>query len=364
MAKGARFVEYEPDVKILTPETDDYAINLMRTMTWYSTEKTKTDARKYMREYVKSTMPSELKIFDQVKDVNIVNSYGWISRIIMRDGQISNNHLIKFTSYLKNTLNNIDASIPPIVVKNTSSAPRISIQDAMKEKISEYIGELEGSFDTMIKDKTDFSLYKNLQANTIPKPYVPDVKEWVKKKLREFIEVYEGKDTQIVEAYSNYTKKELKSLVKTLAQFIEECDKYTEFKKANRKIRIIKPKAPGIQVKALKFKKEDIDLGLKSVSPTEIIGALQVWFYNCKTRKLITYKTGDGPGIQVKGTCLQNYEPDMSSQKTLRKPAEQIKNLMASNKVQLRKFMDTIPTKEQSVNGRTAAEMIILKVIK
>ena len=43
-------------------------------MNWYSAEKAKSDARKYMRDYVKAKMPSELNTFDQVKDVNLLDS--------------------------------------------------------------------------------------------------------------------------------------------------------------------------------------------------------------------------------------------------------------------------------------------------
>ena len=354
----------EPDVSILAPDSKNYDIVLMRVLNWYSFEKAKSDARKYMRDYVKINMPSELKTFDAVRDVEVVNTYGWIARVILREGALSDKHMAGFSSYLTKLLNNTVQPIEPVVAKVVTSAPKPSIQDSMKEKISEYLGELEGSFDVMINDKEDFSLYRNMQANQIPKPYVPDIKDWVKNKMREFIEAYEGKEAQVKEGYSNYTTRELKSIVKTLAQFIEDCDKYSEFKKANRKPRIVKPKLPGVQVKSLKFKKEDTELGLKSISATEIIGAQQVWFYNTKNRKLIVYKTESSSGIQVKGSSLQNYEPDMSCQKTLRKPAEQIKAMMTAAKVPLRKYMDTITSKPAPANGRVNAEMIILRAIK
>ena len=352
----------EPDVSLIDGSDPQYNIKLMRVMNWYSAEKLKSDARKYTRDYIKAKMPTELKTFDEVKDVEIVNTYGWISRILMLGGSISDDHLVKFNNYIRKILNSAVKVEEPVVQVVTTSAPRASIQDAMKEKISEYIGELEGCLDKLVQDKEDFSLYKHMQANHIPKPYVADVKEWSKKNLREFIAVYEGKDAQLNEGYSYLTKRELKNIVKTLAQCIEDCDKYSEFKKANRKPRVSKPKAPGIQVKSLKFKRSDTELGLQSVSATEIIGAQQVWLYNTKTRKLVLYKSESG--FQVKGSSIQNYEPEQSIQKTLRKPAEQIKAMMACGKVQLRKFMDTINAKEQPANGRINAEMIILKAIK
>jgi len=352
----------EPDVSLIDGTDSQYNIKLMRVMNWYSAEKLKSDARKYIRDYVKAKMPTELKTFDEVKDVEIVNTYGWISRVIMLGGSISDNHLVKFNNYIRRILDSTVKVEEPVVQVVTTSAPRASIQDAMKEKISEYIGELEGCLDKMVRDKEDFSLYKHMQANHIPKPYVADVKEWSKKNLREFIAAYEGKDAQLNEGYSFLQKRELKAIVKTLAQCIEDCDKYSEFKKANRKPRVSKPKAPGIQIKALKFKRSDTELGLQSVSATEIIGAQQAWFYNTKTRKLIVYRSESG--FQVKGSSIQNYEPEQSIQKTLRKPAEQIKAMMACGKVQLRKFMDTINAKDQPANGRINAEMIILKAIK
>lgn len=357
-------LDSEPSISFLSPDEGTYNVQLMRIMNWYSAEKVKSDARKYMRDYVKAKMPSELKTFDQVKDVNIVNTYGWISRIIMRNGKISDDHLVKLTSYLKETLDST-IYVPPVEEqKVVTSAPKPSIQDAMKEKISEYLGELEGSLDSIIKDKEDFSLYKNMQANQIPKPYVNDIKDWSKNKLREFIEVYEGKDSQLVEGYSNITKRELKSIVKLLASFVEDCDKYSEFKKANRKPRVIKAKPASVQVKNLKYKKEDTDLKITSVDPAEIIGAQQVWVFNAKTRKLALYKTDSATGIIVKGSSFQNYDPELGCQKTLRKPADQLKDLMGSTKVQLRKFMDSINSKPSPANGRMNTDTLILRVIK
>ena len=357
-------LDAEPSIDVLSPEENTYNVRLMKIMTWYSSEKLKSDARNYMRDYVKAKMPSELKIFDQVKDVNIVNTYGWISRIIMRNGKISDKHLNKLTGYLKETLDSTVYVPEPTQQKVVVSAARPSIQDAMKEKISEYLGELEGSFDSVVNDKEDFSLYKNMQANQIPKQYVNDIQEWSKNKLREYIEVYEAKDSQLVEGYSNITKRELKIIVKMLAQFIEDCDKYSEFKKANRKPRAVKAKPASVQVKNLKYKKEDTDLGLTSVDPAEVIGAQQVWVFNTKTRKLALYKTDSATGIFVKGSSFQNYDPEMGCQKTLRKPADQLKDLMGSTKVQLRKYMDGISSKAAPANGRMNTDTLILRIIK
>ena len=357
-------INAEPDPLLVDCEHERYAPRLMRALNWYSAEKLKSDSRRYIREYVKKKMPSELKTFDEVKDSNIVPTFGWVARLILNGAKLSEKHINDFNEFLRTALSTVDSTKIPTVTHTPTVVAKTSIQDAMKEKISEYIGELEGNWDSVVYEDADFSLYKDMQSRQTPKPYVPAVKEWSKKKMREYLEVYEGKDSQLVEAYKHIPKKKIKNLVKLLASFVEDCDKYSEFKKANRKPRVVKAKPAGVQVRNLKYLKQFDELNLTSVSPTEIVGAQQVWLYNTKQRKLIVYRTDSATGIQVKGSSLQNYEPDQCSQKTLRKPAEQIKSLMGAGKVQLRKFMDTISSKEQSVSGRMNADMIILRVIK
>ena len=58
-------LDAEPSISVLSPEENTYNVQLMRIMNWYSAEKAKSDARKYMRDYVKAKMPSELNTFDQ-----------------------------------------------------------------------------------------------------------------------------------------------------------------------------------------------------------------------------------------------------------------------------------------------------------
>ena len=97
---------------------------------------------------------------------------------------------------------------------------------------------------------------------------------------------------------------------------------------------------------------------------TSIVGAQQVWLFNTKTRKLAVYRTDSALGIQVKGTTLQNYDPEMSTQKTLRKPADQLKDLIGAGKIQLRKFMDNIKAVDTVPNGRLNADTLIVRTVK
>ena len=66
--------------------------------------------------------------------------------------------------------------------------------------------------------------------------------------------------------------------------------------------------------------------------------------------------------LGIKGTTITGYDANKSVQKTLRKPEEQLKQFLASSKVDLRKFIENIKTTEIKLNGRINAETILLKV--
>lgn len=366
---ASKVLQSEPLVSKLDPLSDDYTITLMRLNNWYSTEKTRSDSYKYYQQYVKTNRPTDVKYFAEVEERDVHITYGWMARMLLQGANISTDHQKAFD---KNLTGLIDLGKARLLTKETTvkvavattTVKRTSIQDAMKEKASEYVGELEGFIDEFVTEDKEFNLYNHLKGNQIPAPYVITVKTWAESKLAEFEEVVDSKDSQIVEGYSNFNKRKLKSMVKMFESFIADCDKYGQFKKANRKPRAVREKPAVAQVKGLKYKLKDDELGLSSARGIDLVGAEQVWLFNTKTRKLAVYTSESTKGMTVKGTTLQNWSPEKSKQKTLRKPEEQIKDLMASGKVKLRTFLDSIKSKEQAVNGRINIDTIILKITR
>jgi hypothetical protein len=313
----------------------------------------KRDARVYMRTYLKNFDKSgeAAKKFEDVPDAHFISTYGWLARIVTNGGSLRGDHQDNFTKYVSSMLL-ISYPKKQVVVEE---APRPSVQDYMKEKAKEYIGELEGVID---------DLYNDLKLKQIPKPYCTDIEQWVTKKIKEYVSVYDSTDTDTKEGYSNLGKRKLMSLVKTLQQFEEDLQKYSDFKKANRKIRQKKVKPPSVQVAKMKYKKEDTEARVTSIHPSEMVGATQVWVYNSKYKKLAVYRTESSLGIQVKGSTLQNYDPEMCEQKVVRRPEAFLPVVLSATKVKLRKIMEDLTTKGSDVNGRINEECIILRAIK
>ena len=346
-------VSTEPVASEIVFGDDDYQLKLLQAFNWFNQEKDRKDARKYIEDYCKKHNIPIRSLNDS--EVNL--TMGWVCRVMLKGAKLSVEH--------QRTLNRYINTLAPAPQVQKVVAPRVNIQEATQNRIASYIGELEGVIDDLAKDpKTPFSLLDDMKKNEMPQASSEEIRAWVKSKLREPIEVLEGKDKDLVEGYSNFKRKDLAAFAKRLAGFLEEAEKYSAFKKANRKPRAKKVKPPTQQVKDLKYKSQDDQLKINSVSPTEIVGAMQVWVFNTKTRKLAVYRTESSSGIQVKGTTLQNYEPEQSVQKTVRKPEVVLQDLLKAGKVQLRKFMDGIKAVDSQPNGRLNTDTLIVRAIK
>lgn len=351
----------EPKVDVTS---EYYEGQLAQAFSYYNMNGDKKEARAYMRAYLKASDKTgdSVKIFDQVPDSFFVQTYGWLARIKSNGYNLRKDHDDKFAKYVVNLL--IYTPKETVIEKVVEETPKPTIQDYMREKTKEYLGDLEGVLDDFIKENKDFNLYNDLKARNIPKQFGTDIITWADSKVVEYAQAYEASEGDIKEGYSNIGKRKLSQLIKLLNQFVEDTNRYSEFKKANRKVRTKKVKPASQQVAKLKYLKELPELKLVSVSPAEIVGASQVWIYNTKYKKLAVYRTDSSMGIQVKNSTLQNYDPELCDQKVIRKPEEFIPIILQASKIQLRKVMDNLTTKGSDVNGRVNDECIILRVIK
>ena len=148
------------------------------------------------------------------------------------------------------------------------------------------------------------------------------------------------------------------------------CDAIILTGKANRKQRKPRSRSKESIIKKLKFQVSDGDLGIASISPTDVVYANELWVYNTKSRKVGVYHatTKDprslqrqGAGLMIKGTTIQDFDAESSVQKTLRKPKEQINNWTGNAKTRFAKAFDEVKTTPTKLNGRINDTTIILK---
>ena len=143
------------------------------------------------------------------------------------------------------------------------------------------------------------------------------------------------------------------------------CEQIAAEQKVLKKPRAAKVKPAEELVKKLKFMLSDTKLGITSAPPTTIVGAQSVVVYNTKTRKIGYYIARTSAGFSVKNSSIVNFT-EKSTQKTLRKPAEQMKEFKDQNTQKRVEtwFIKNVKTTETLLNGRFSEDTIILKVYK
>tara|TARA_A100001037_G_scaffold40396_1_gene31462 strand:+ start:6317 stop:7159 length:843 start_codon:yes stop_codon:yes gene_type:complete len=186
-------------------------------------------------------------------------------------------------------------------------------------------------------------------------------------------EDFDSDDRQLLEAYEDVSDETIKKGIQAYDNIFEACDYMISIANANRKPRKKKEKSPEQLVAKMQYKKEDTKLELKSIDPTEIIYAEELWVYNTKTRKLGHYvaRTLDprglnrpGTGLMVKGTSIKGFNEEASVQKTLRKPEKQLEEFTNSGPKKVLEFYDAIKTMGIKLNGRINTEVLLLRAVR
>lgn len=333
---------------------------------WYNYFCNRKDAKAFTLEYLKlgSRPKEEIAAISSLPDNAFDLQLGWLSRMLCV-GLVPSDRIK--TLYAEKYKQLVIKSKEPkkVKVEEKPVAQVISIQDRIRDKANEEIGELEGYIDEFLlndcKQKGDIvNLLKSRQYSSVVSKKICDV---FIDRAKELEEVLAGEDDQLKEGYSNFSKPQLKRFKELLDTIVSETNRMVSANKPIRKKRRVKEKPAALVVAKMKYLKEFAELNLKSVSPEKIVGALQVWTYNTKTKLLAVYNADNAKGITVKGSTLQNYNEQSSIGKRLRKPEVVLKDLLDAGKVKLKRILPDLTTKETVLTGRMNDDTLIVRII-
>ena len=367
----------DPDTEYLGPEPmfavqpdeDRRRVALMRSFTWYGRFYGKKDAKEFLSQYLDlRERPQEAKIMRKIDEKECINTLAWLARMELRGLELSETESDTLQNEIKRLLETINK--PEVIEAIVPDVPaRPNIQEILKDKAREAAGELEGLFDEYITSgagakHTLRPIDEVAKKNVMPQHISLLTDVW-KKKLNEIEEVLKGTDSQLVQGYNHLSKTQLKNVVKFIELVISDLNSYISVKKAAKAPRARKAVPVEKQVAKLKylkiFKDPASKLDLMSISPIKLHGASEAWVYDTAKRKLHHYIADDySKTFTVKGRTLLGFDSAQSEVKTLRKPAEQIKEVMGS-KPAARKYFKDIKAVSTTPNGRFNTEMIILK---
>jgi hypothetical protein len=337
-----------------------------RAFNWYNYFYGKKDAKDMIATYLDMhDRVREAKAIRALPDSQIRLTTGWLCRMACMGLQLDEHEQIKLDNLLTELLAIKD--VPKVEVEEEVDRPaRPSIQDHLREKVSECAGEIEGLFDEFVtngaKMSADFKPIAIIRGRNVAPQLISLLADPWKQRLAEFEAVIDGKDGQLVEAYSNFSKIQLRNIVKFCEAVINDCGAYVQIKKVERKPRKVKAVPPEKRAAKFKHLMEFAELKLKGVPAANLVDKSEAWLYDTKKRKLI-HLVADShtQAFTVKSNSIIGFSTVDTVQKTVRKPQDVVKAMQAAGKPAARKIFKELTTTETAWNARGTENLVILK---
>ena len=361
--RHASVKDYEKALAGGEPTWKNGEASLTRALNWYNYHSDTKESKKFAISYLKEIQApkKDIDIIEKVSDADFQN-LGFVCRIKLRGGPISEDNEQWIDSFFKR----LKLKVQPAIEAKVVESKTVSIQERVVDKSREHVGELDGQIDECIVSRkfNTFNPYQWMQSSGVKGAHTKVIIQHYSKTLQELEQALVGKDKDLVEGYSHLTKPQLKAFTNLVKSIIEDAEKVAHNGKATRAPRKKKAQPVSKVVSKLIFKKEDNEYKIVSINPIDIVGCMQLWTFNTKTRKLGCYIANDADGLTVKGTTLLNFNETSSIQKTVRKPEVILPLVTKSGKVALKKVLSDINATAQVLTGRINSDIILCRVIK
>ena len=223
------------------------------------------------------------------------------------------------------------------------------------------MGDVDYAID--VWDVEPFDMYKYLSDSKASSAVANSIVNEYDDMIAEIKEARDGTDEQLKEGYSHLSKSEKDDFYNFLLKIKSDTVRYVDMNKPVRKPRKAKAVNATKAVSKLNYLNEDTNYRVKSIDPSKIIGAKQLWLFNNKTNEMIKYDSEDRGGLMVKGTSIHSFNSKTSMSKKLGVKTDHfIDRVLQGGSIVLNKTMNEINSKASEVTGRVNNNMIILKV--
>jgi hypothetical protein len=345
--------------------TDDRTSQLSAAFSWYNYFYGKKDAREMLVAYLEHNgRKADVRALKGVPDSAVRLTTAWLCRMSMVGLDLTDTETVRLEGYIQEILTAREPEV--VVVEAVPVAAKPNIQDRLREKVSECAGELDGMFDEFVvagaKMSADYKPIMVIRGLNVAPQMISDIANLWKHKLAEFETAIEGKDAQVVEGYSNFSKIQMRNIVKFCEAVINDCGAYVQIKKVERKPRKVKSVPPEKRAAKFKVLMEFAELKLKGLPAASLVDKAEAWLYDTKKRKLI-HLVADShtQAFTVKSNSIIGFSTIETMQKTVRKPADVVKAVQAAGKPAARKIYKDLSTTETPFNGRGTENLVVLK---
>lgn len=335
----------------------NYNVEIVHGLNWHNYVATDKNCHKYLEEWLKEHgTKSDIANWKNVSSSDVRAMICKLARINMQGFPLSINHRQQIIDYV--------ASLDKKKVRASSSTPNVqpvTIQDRIRQQVSGTLSDLDVAIDNAFEnDMPDVAVLSgDVLSKGFKGPQLKLVQDYLERNISEWQLASSGDDEQLTEGYAYTGKKNLKNIIDTFQALLDAVSQqHTKIKsgRVHKKRPVDKRKMAG----KLRFAPEFTELNLKSVAAVDIIGADAVWVYDTKKRKLGCYQAEVKGSLYMKGTKIVGFKE--TCVKTLRKPEEQLQHVLSLRKNQTMNWFDAIKAKCGVLNGRTHANLILLRI--
>jgi len=329
-------------------------VDLLKAFNWYNVMAEKDDVRQYLKDYFKSDK-NMVKLIDRIPDNRLPTTAAWLCRIAVNQNRdLEPNDWVRVNEDIKIAAKYVE----DVKEENTKpAAVKPSIQDRVRERVSDIIGDVEALIDKGEK----FNMYEWLQKNEIPAMHSNKIADFYQPLMEEYLNVLNGDK----EGYEHFSKKQMQEKYQTVSDMLNDCRRFSGNVKKARAPR--KKKAPTTEklLKNFTYLKAFNEYKLQSIDPATIIGAQELWTYDTKYSKLTVFRARGPAGLTIKRTAIDGYDVDQSLTKKIgRKTEETLKKVLTGGKIVLRKLMDEINVQPTNFSDRINNNTILCKVVR
>lgn len=329
-----------------------------KAMNWYRQNFKLENSKKWVAEYLRSN--------NRLGDMaNSSHASKMEIRFAAPYCRLLTRGLIPIGKYLETLNANISTLLQSVKKTALPVEDRVSVQDRIKCKANAMLADLEPvideQMDVILKGlKKSTPLIDWIKRTQWNKPLAIIVKERLEYSLVDLRLAYDKKESDLIEAYSFFTRVGLRKFIEELESAERELVIRISDLNANKKTRKKKIKSPEIQVKGLKFCAKNVEMGVDSLNPCGIIGTQALVVFNTRNKKATVFFAEDTKlGLGVKGSTIIGFSSAKSFEKTIRKPSEFLKTRI--NMASIMKYIQPLKTKSSIPTGRINKHCILLQ---
>ena len=355
----AKFIGDEPTWHDVVVDEKNYNLQLGRGLNWHNYCASEKDCQKYLEVWVREHRPNSYK-----KDIEAFRKLPFVNKTVCalarihlqgfplrsKDLQYIRNYIMEFTGIMKK-----EETTP--VAKPSVNKP--SIQDRIRAQVSQILSDLDVHIDDAFEGTLPVSdeVAGKILTQNFKGPQLKLIQQYLRRNIAEWYSAYNKEDEQLVEGYAYVPRREFKKIIDNFSDIMSRISQEQTKVKATR-IRKKKPVDKKKMASKIRFIPEFE--GIKSCNPVDIIGANMVWVYDTKKRRLGYYEAEVKDSLYVKGPKIYGFK--MTCEKILRKPEEQLAEVMKLRKNQTVNWFDGIKAKCKTLKGRTTTDLLIVRI--